>query len=43
MDNEKLEVELTKARTVIEVEGKLSALLEEIATDSAQDERGETR
>jgi len=42
-DKEKLETELVKARKVIEVQGKLSALLEELATDSAPDERGETR
>ena len=40
---ERLETELGKARKVIEVQGKLSALLEELATDSAQDERGETK
>ena len=40
---EKLEGELDKARKVIEVQGKLSALLEQLATDSAPDERGETR
>ena len=40
---EQLETELGKARKVIEVQGKLSALLEELATDSAQDERGETK
>ena len=32
-----------KARKVIEVQGKLSALLEQFATDSAGDETGETR
>lgn len=35
--------ELDKARKVIEVQGKLSALLEQFATDSAPDERGETK
>jgi len=40
---EKLEGELDKARKVIEVQGKLSALLEQFATDSVQDERGETK
>ena len=40
---ERLETELGKARKVIEVQGKLSALLEELATDSAEDERGETK
>jgi transposase len=38
----RLENELGKARTVIEVQGKLSALLEELATDSATG-NGETR
>jgi transposase-like protein len=42
-EKEKLEGDLTKARKVIEVQGKLSALLEELATDSAQGERGEIR
>ncbi len=40
---ERLETELSKARKVIEVQGKLSALLEQFATDSAEDETGETR
>jgi hypothetical protein len=40
---ERLETELGKARKVIEVQGKLSALLEELATDSAQDEGCETK
>ena len=40
---ERLESELDKARKVIEVQGKLSALLEQLATDSAPDEKGETR
>ena len=35
--------ELDKARKVIEVQGKLSALLEQLATDSAPDEKGETK
>lgn len=34
-ENQRLEAELVKARKVIEVQGKLSALLEELATDSA--------
>ena len=34
-ENERLERELAKARRVIEVQGKLSALLDELATDSA--------
>ena len=42
-ENERLEGELDKARRVIEVQGKLSALLEQLATDSAPTERGETR
>ena len=33
-ENERLAAELAKARTVIEVQGKLSALLEQLATDS---------
>ena len=40
---DQLEGELDKARRVIEVQGKLSALLEQLATDSATHERGETR
>lgn len=40
---EKLEGELGKARKVIEVQGKLSALLEQFATDSAPEDRGETK
>ncbi|MGH8987304.1 MAG: hypothetical protein ACRDXC_01725, partial [Acidimicrobiales bacterium] len=42
-ENVKLSSELSKARKVIEVQGKLSALLEQFATDSVQDERGETK
>jgi transposase len=33
-DNERLAAELDKARRVIEVQGKLSALLGQLATDS---------
>jgi hypothetical protein len=33
-DNQRLRVELDRARRVIEVQGKLSALLEQLATDS---------
>src|SRR3954470_3055459 len=33
-DNERLAAELDRARKVIEVQGKLSALLEQLATDS---------
>jgi transposase len=40
---ERLEADLDKARKVIEVQGKLSALLEQLATDSATDQQGETR
>ena len=43
MDKERLTGELEKARKVIEVKGKVSARLEQFATDSEQDERGETR
>ena len=42
-ENERLAGELDKAKKVIEVQGKLSALLEQLATDSAPTERGETR
>jgi transposase-like protein len=42
--NQRLEAELAKARKVIEVQGKLSALLEQLATDSVtQPQQGETR
>nr|WP_222598624.1 hypothetical protein [Lentzea tibetensis] len=34
MENERLAAELDKARKVIEVQGKLSALLGQLATDS---------
>jgi hypothetical protein len=40
---EQLESELGKARKVIEVQGKLSALLEQLATDSAPPTGGEPR
>ncbi len=39
----RLEGELGKARTVIEVQGKLSALLEDLATDSATPSNGEPK
>lgn len=39
----RLEGELDRARQVIEVQGKLSALLEHLATDSATAEAGEPR
>jgi transposase len=46
-ENERLSTELGKARTVLEVQGKLSALLEQFATDSAAEhkaeQQGETR
>jgi transposase len=42
-DNNRLTGELDKARKIIEVQGKLSALLEQLATDGAPEERGETR
>lgn len=41
--NDRLCADLDTARTVIEVQGKLSALLEQLATDSVAQERGETR
>jgi hypothetical protein len=41
--NDELESELDRARRVIEVQGKLSALLEQLATDSAAAPKGETR
>jgi transposase len=37
----RLEADLAKARTVIEVQGKLSALLDRFATDSAPNRNGE--
>jgi transposase len=43
-ENEKLADDLDKARRVIEVQGKLSALLDQLATDNAPtNDRGETR
>ncbi len=42
-DQERLTGDLETARTVIAGQGKLSALLEELATDSVPDENGETR
>ena len=41
--SEHLEVELDKAKRVIEIQGKLSALLEQLATDSAMSQTGETK
>jgi len=40
---QRLEGELEKARKIIEVQGKLSALLEELATNSAPETNGETK
>ena len=40
---ERAEADLSTARRVIEVQGKLSALLEQLATDSAPDEKGEIK
>ncbi len=40
---QRLEGELDKARKVIEVQGKLSALLEDLATNSAPDSSGEAK
>ncbi len=40
---ERLESELDRARKVIEVQGKLSALLEQFATDSVNNPSGETK
>ncbi|MBL3670608.1 hypothetical protein JL475_32500 [Streptomyces sp. M2CJ-2] len=37
----RLQADLAKARTVIEVQGKLSALLDQFATDSAPNQDGE--
>lgn len=42
-ENEHLAAELARARQVIEVQGKLSALLEQFATGSAEDSQGESR
>ena len=42
-ENERLAAELDRARKVIEVQGKLSALLEQLATDSAPNSGGETK
>jgi transposase len=40
-ENTRLQAELAKARRVIEIQGKLSALLEQLATDSAETQGGE--
>jgi transposase-like protein len=42
-ENDRLVGELDKARKVIEIQGKLSALLEQLATDSAPSSGGETK
>jgi transposase len=42
-ETERLAGELDKARKVIEIQGKLSALLEQLATDSVPNEQGETK
>ena len=43
-ENQRLAGELEKARKVIEVQGKLSALLEQLATDGVTEhQQGETR
>ncbi len=42
-DKERLESQLDKAQKVIEVQGKLSALLEQIATDSVPETGGDKR
>jgi len=42
-ENDRLSAELGKARKVIEIQGKLSALLEQLATDSVPDTGGETK
>jgi transposase len=42
-ENQRLAGELEKARKVIEVQGKLSALLEQLATDSAPPTAGESQ
>jgi len=39
----KVEGQLDKAQKVIEIQGKLSALLEQLATDNANNEGGETK
>lgn len=38
-ENQRLAAELDKAQRVIEVQGKLSALLDQLATDSSRNER----
>lgn len=42
-ENARLDRELDRARKVIEVQGKLSALLEQFATDNVDNDQGETK
>lgn len=42
-DKARLAGELDRARKVIEIQGKLSALLEQLATDSVDNDKGETK
>jgi transposase-like protein len=42
-ENARLDRELDRARKVIEVQGKLSALLEQFATDNVDNDPGETK
>jgi hypothetical protein len=42
-ENERLADDLGKARTVIEVQGKLSALLDQLASGNASTRRSETK
>jgi hypothetical protein len=42
-EKDKLEAGLAKARTVIEVQGKLSALLDQLATSDREGDGGEPR
>jgi transposase len=42
-ENARLQSDLAKARRVIEVQGKLSALLEQLATGSAEPTGGEPK
>ena len=42
-DKERLESQLDKAQKVIEIQGKLSALLEQIATDDATGTAGDKK
>ena len=42
-DKARLEADLAKAQTVIEIQGKLSALLEQLATGGAETSGGEPK